>query len=232
MRWALRRLQGLMGRKQIRNKLFLNSPICPAYRSADDLIPTQEPNAAAALVTANKAIQTVEKTSANPAAPGLPRRPTDELRRVHTHSSQTSRTGTGTASPARVDKFGRRIMMSPPALSRSNSAQGSIPGTPKRDSDVRSTTTTTLQQHQQQPLLGTGQRAYMTGDEQAEDDMDRASTLMALYEIRAKLKQQDNSSLMKAREKIADLAARQQQTTATSGKKEPEKITSRFTFPK
>ncbi|KAK1636825.1 hypothetical protein BDP81DRAFT_394471 [Colletotrichum phormii] len=160
-----------------------------------------EPNAAAALVTANKAIQTVEKTSANPAAAGLPKRPTDELRRVHTHSSQTSRTGTGTASPARVDKFGRRIMMSPPALSRSNSAQGSIPGTPKRDSDV-------------------------------EDDMDRASTLMALYEIRAKLKQQDNSSLMKAREKIADLAARQQQSTATPGKKEPEKITSRFTFPK
>lgn len=72
------------------------------------------------------------------------------------------------------------------------------------------------------------------GAEQAEDDMDRASTLMALYEIRAKLKQQDNSSLMKAREKIADLAARQQQqqTTATPGKKEPEKITSRFTFPK
>ncbi|KAJ0313708.1 hypothetical protein COL5a_003369 [Colletotrichum fioriniae] len=191
-----------------------------------------EPNAAAALVTANKAIQTVEKTNANPAAPGLPRRPTDELRRVHTHSSQTSRTGTGTASPARVDKFGRRIMMSPPALSRSNSAQGSIPGTPKRDSDVRSTTTTTLQ-HQPQPL-GTGQRAYVMGAEQAEDDMDRASTLMALYEIRAKLKQQDNSSLMKAREKIADLAARQQQqqTTATPGKKEPEKITSRFTFPK
>ncbi|KAL2883604.1 hypothetical protein SGCOL_000746 [Colletotrichum sp. CLE4] len=186
-----------------------------------------EPNAAAALVTANKAIQTVEKTSANPAAAGLPKRPTDELRRVHTHSSQTSRTGTGTASPARVDKFGRRIMMSPPALSRSNSAQGSIPGTPKRESDVRSTTS----QHQQQQL-GTGQRAYMMGAEQVEDDMDRASTLMALYEIRAKLKQQDNSSLMKAREKIADLAARQQQSTATPGKKEPEKITSRFTFPK
>jgi hypothetical protein len=33
---------------------------------------------------------------------------------------------------------------------------------------------------------------------------------MALYDIRAKLKQQDNSSLIKAREKIAALAARQQ----------------------
>ncbi|WQF77962.1 hypothetical protein CDEST_02976 [Colletotrichum destructivum] len=165
-----------------------------------------EPNAAAALVTANKAIETVEKkTATNPAAAGLPKRPTDELRRAH--SSQTSRPGTGTGSPVRIDKFGRRMMISPPVLSRSNSAQGSIPGTPKRDSE-------------------------------GEDDLDRASTLMALYEIRAKLKQQDNSSLMKAREKIADLAARQQQQqqqqqqqTAPS-KKEPEKITSRFTFPR
>ncbi|TID04457.1 hypothetical protein CH35J_002636 [Colletotrichum higginsianum] len=162
-----------------------------------------EPNAAAALVTANKAIETVEKTATNPAAAGLPKRPTDELRRAH--SSQTSRPGTGTASPVRIDKFGRRMMISPPVLSRSNSAQGSIPGTPKRDSE-------------------------------GEDDLDRASTLMALYEIRAKLKQQDNSSLMKAREKIADLAARQQQQQqqqqqTAPGKKEPEKITSRFTFP-
>lgn len=68
---------------------------------------------------------------------------------------------------------------------------------------------------------------------QAEDDLDRASTLMALYEIRAKLKQQDNSSLMKAREKIADLASRQQQQQqSSSGKKESEKTPSRFTFPK
>ncbi|KAK6226989.1 hypothetical protein QIS74_00544 [Colletotrichum tabaci] len=163
-----------------------------------------EPNAAAALVTANKAIKTVEKTATNPTAAGLPKRPTDELRRAH--SSQTSRPGTGTASPVRIDKFGRRMMISPPVLSRSNSAQGSIPGTPKRDSE-------------------------------GEDDLDRASTLMALYEIRAKLKQQDNSSLMKAREKIADLAARQQQQQqqqqqTAPGKKEPEKITSRFTFPR
>ncbi|GKT42081.1 uncharacterized protein ColSpa_02262 [Colletotrichum spaethianum] len=186
-----------------------------------------EPNAAAALVTANKVIETVEKAGTNPAAAGLPKRPTDELRRAH--SSQTSRPGTGTASPARVDKFGRRIMMSPPVLSRSNSAQGSVPGTPKRDSEVRSATQLLLQQQVQ---FGTGQTAYMTVAEQGEDDLDRASTLMALYEIRAKLKQQDNSSLMKAREKIADLAARQQQQQTAPGKKEPERLTSRFTFPK
>ncbi|KAI4602691.1 hypothetical protein KJ359_007909 [Pestalotiopsis sp. 9143b] len=42
-------------------------------------------------------------------------------------------------------------------------------------------------------------------------DIDRASTLLSLYEIRAKLKEQDNSSLMKAREKINALAAKQAQ---------------------
>ncbi|KAI8289543.1 hypothetical protein K4K60_008472 [Colletotrichum sp. SAR11_57] len=184
-----------------------------------------EPNAAAALVTANKAIETVEKTSG-----GLvPKRPTDELRRAH--SSQTSRPGTGTATPARVDKFGRRIMMSPPMLSRSNSAQGSVPGTPKGVSDVHYPLHHPYPHHFLE-VPGQETRAH-TIAQQGEDDLDRASTLMALYEIRAKLKQQDNSSLMKAREKIADLAQRQQQQQqGGAGKKEPEKITSRFTFPK
>ncbi|KAK6843418.1 hypothetical protein PG990_004704 [Apiospora arundinis] len=44
----------------------------------------------------------------------------------------------------------------------------------------------------------------------ADGDIDRASTLLSLYEIRAKLKDQDNSSLMKAREKINALAAKQE----------------------
>ncbi|KAK8049057.1 hypothetical protein PG994_010787 [Apiospora phragmitis] len=47
-------------------------------------------------------------------------------------------------------------------------------------------------------------------DAQADGDIDRASTLLSLYEIRAKLKDQDNSSLMKAREKINALAAKQE----------------------
>lgn len=46
---------------------------------------------------------------------------------------------------------------------------------------------------------------------QIDGDIDRASTLLSLYEIRAKLKEQDNSSLMKAREKINALAAKQAQ---------------------
>lgn len=47
--------------------------------------------------------------------------------------------------------------------------------------------------------------------EDIDGDIDRASTLLSLYEIRAKLKEQDNSSLLKAREKINALAAKQAQ---------------------
>lgn len=47
--------------------------------------------------------------------------------------------------------------------------------------------------------------------EHADSDVDKASTLLSLYEIRARLKEQDSSSLMKAREKINALAAKQQQ---------------------
>lgn len=46
---------------------------------------------------------------------------------------------------------------------------------------------------------------------QGNGDIDRASTLLSLYDIRAKLKEQDNSSLQKSREKINALAAKQAQ---------------------
>jgi hypothetical protein len=69
---------------------------------------------------------------------------------------------------------------------------------------------------------------------QTEDDVDRASTLMALYEIRAKLKQQDNSSLMKAREKINALAARQQAQSETEKGGKPMETVKHYpyTYPK
>ncbi|KAK5624756.1 hypothetical protein RRF57_000472 [Xylaria bambusicola] len=54
------------------------------------------------------------------------------------------------------------------------------------------------------------------GEHATDSDVDRASTLLSLYEIRAKLREQDNSSLMKAREKINALAAKQQQQTAAA----------------
>ncbi|KAH6606512.1 hypothetical protein Trco_005665 [Trichoderma cornu-damae] len=67
-----------------------------------------------------------------------------------------------------------------------------------------------------------------------DDDLERANTLMALYDIRAKLKQQDNSSLMRAREKINALAQRQQaqQFAELNMKKAEEMRRSRYSFPK
>ncbi|KAI1122613.1 hypothetical protein F5Y10DRAFT_253768 [Nemania abortiva] len=52
----------------------------------------------------------------------------------------------------------------------------------------------------------------------SDSDVDRASTLLSLYEIRAKLREQDNSSLEKAREKINALAAKQRMTAADQKK--------------
>ncbi|ODA77371.1 hypothetical protein RJ55_06999 [Drechmeria coniospora] len=67
-----------------------------------------------------------------------------------------------------------------------------------------------------------------------DDDLERASTLMTLYDIRAKIKQQDNSSLMKAREKINALAAKQQaQQAAERNFKTAEELRrNRYSFPK
>jgi len=57
---------------------------------------------------------------------------------------------------------------------------------------------------------------------------------MALYEIRNKLKQQDNSSMAKAREKIAALAAKQQaqMSTAEKNQQNPTARHPQYTFPK
>lgn len=57
---------------------------------------------------------------------------------------------------------------------------------------------------------------------------------MALYDIRAKIKQQDNSSLIKAREKINAIAAKQQaQHTAERNAKAAEEMRrNRYSFPR
>jgi len=60
--------------------------------------------------------------------------------------------------------------------------------------------------------------------------MDRANSLMHLYELRAKMREQDNTNLVKLREKIAALQARQQHTEKkedSSGGRQ-----SRFSYPK
>jgi hypothetical protein len=54
---------------------------------------------------------------------------------------------------------------------------------------------------------------------------------MALYDIRAKIKQQDNSSLMRAREKINALAAKQL-AAERNLKASDELRRHRYTFPK
>ena len=79
------------------------------------------------------------------------------------------------------------------------------------------------------------------------DDVDRASTLMALYDIRNKLKQQDNTSLIRAREKIDAMIAKQkaaeqqqqQQQQQHGGKSgeasqgtERPRLSSRYTIPR
>lgn len=61
--------------------------------------------------------------------------------------------------------------------------------------------------------------------------MEKATSLMALYEIRSKLReQQDNTQLLKWREKIAALQARQQaeKNEGSSADGRP----SRYTYPK
>ncbi|PFH55512.1 hypothetical protein XA68_18126 [Ophiocordyceps unilateralis] len=85
--------------------------------------------------------------------------------------------------------------------SRPSSAANSTPGTPRR------------------------------GDSDVDDDWERANTLMALYDIRAKIKQQDNSSLMKAREKINALAAKQQAAERNT-KTSDELRRNRYSYPK
>ncbi|KAH6898367.1 hypothetical protein B0T10DRAFT_106210 [Thelonectria olida] len=88
--------------------------------------------------------------------------------------------------------------------SRSGSAANSIPGTPRR------------------------------GDSDYEDDAERAATLIALYDIRSKLKQQDNSSLIRAREKINAIAAKQkaQQAAELNMKTSDQLRRNRYSFPK
>lgn len=158
-----------------------------------------EAEAALALVNANKALAAVHR--AEPAQ-------VTELQKQGKQARHHQRVGSAsaiisrTASPARFDKFGRRILT--PPMTRTNSAQGSIPGTstPKRESE-------------------------------SEDDVVRATSLMQLYDIRAKLKQQDNSSLLKARERINAIHARQVPSPISAIEtKETEVRQMHFTYPR
>jgi len=164
-----------------------------------DLNAAQEAQAAVALVNANKSLSLATPASAPTSATEPLKAPTEPPvrpgQRHHQRMGSTSAIISRTASPAKFDKFARRILT--PPMSRTNSTQGSIPGTPRAE---------------------------------LEDDVDKANSLMALYDIRMKVKEQDHTSLLKLREKIAALQARQQ-----SEKKEGSADThrnSRYTYPK
>lgn len=154
--------------------------------------------AAAALVNANKAL--TQEAQAQAHAPTQ----NDGLKPPAPNASASR--PSSSVSNNRLDKFGRRILT--PPMTRTNSNQGSMPGTP-RGSDP-------------------------------EDDVDRASTLMALYDIRNKIKQQDNTSLIRAREKIDAMIAKQKAAVEKQNKQggdasqaqERPRPTSRYTFPR
>ncbi|KAK0657207.1 hypothetical protein B0T16DRAFT_401160 [Cercophora newfieldiana] len=153
-----------------------------------------EAQAAVALVNANKSLPP-GPTSAPESSKAPAEAPVRPGQRHHQRMGSASSIISRTASPAKFDKFGRRILT--PPMSRTNSAQGSIPGTPRAE---------------------------------LEDDVDKANSLMALYDIRMKVKEQDHTSLLKLREKIAALQARQQ-----AEKKEGSSDNgrhSRYTYPK
>lgn len=122
--------------------------------------------------------------------------------------------------------MGRRILISSP---KSGSAANSIPGTPQ-PSNVRCATN--LPRALYFSLVSSRTNCGLIL--QYDNDLEQANMLMALYDIRSKLKQQDNSSLMRAREKINALAARQQaqQFAELNMKKADEMRRNRYSFPK
>lgn len=184
--------------------------VCDAYIRVTDALPQQESQAALALVNANK-------TSTTTSASSESTKPSEHLHsrpdlRHHQRRGSAGSAGSGsfisrTASPAKFDKYGRRILT--PPNTRTNSAYGSIPGTPRRDAEV---STIILISFTPVIFLSMNQvlKRARWRDQQIEEDVERANSLMALYEIRAKLKDQDNRSLNKLREKIDALHARQQ----------------------
>ncbi|KAK3394254.1 hypothetical protein B0H63DRAFT_41085 [Podospora didyma] len=193
-----------------------------------DLNAAQDSQAAMALVNANKAAApTAIAADASKSQDHAPVRPGQRHhQRVGSASSIISRT----ASPAKFDKFGRRILT--PPMSRTNSAQGSIPGTPRREAEVSITPQLHTPTSGLLSICLSPDRMLKHWGTQLEDDVERANSLMALYDIRAKLKEQDNTSLMKLRDKIAALQARQQQSEKKDGGPTSDPRQSRYTYPK
>ncbi|KAI0482841.1 hypothetical protein GGR56DRAFT_670675 [Xylariaceae sp. FL0804] len=106
----------------------------------------------------------------------------------------------------------QKNQLQPPPLHhrRSATADGRPVSTPGRVSDkygLRMLSPPMTRTNSGTPVSGAG----TPRDHHSDTDVDRAHTLLSLCEIRAKLKEQDNSSLNKAREKINALSAKQAQ---------------------
>ncbi|KAB5536510.1 hypothetical protein GE09DRAFT_1140190 [Coniochaeta sp. 2T2.1] len=174
-----------------------------------DLNAAQEARAALAVVTANK---TVPNTPAPLAAPSpSPEHPSDAApanKFLEQPQRDHQRTGSSsiTSRTSSPATFDKfgRRIISPP-LTRTNSATGT-PGT----------------------------STPMRRESEVDLDVAQATSLMQLYEIRAKIKQQDNSSLLKAREKISALRQFQSQSPITHGERHapPDVPQTRFTYPR
>ena len=190
-----------------------------------DSMPQQEAQAAIALVNANKSLSVAAAPgpTSNPSTKSMDLAPVRPGQRHHQRMGSASSIISRTASPAKFDKFGRRILT--PPMTRANSTQGSIPGTPRREAEVR--------RHREcfgGPQIFPHLGSVLTSDpEQLDEDIDKATSLMALYDIRMKVKEQDNTSLLKLREKIAALQARQQ---AEKKEGSSEGRHHRYTYPK
>lgn len=188
----------------------------------------QDQKSANAMVSANKTLPT------NPSQPG------DHLKPPTSTPAGTSRPA---PAPNRFDKFGRKIL-TPPAMSRTNSSTGSpsqnpsMPGTPRVSevgcrpypNPVPNRFTASEQ------TSTTGVPADALSVIQLDDEVQQASRLMRLYEIRNQLKQQDSTGLKKAREQIDALIAKNKHQTSQQGDAQkaerPGQISRTYTYPR
>lgn len=115
---------------------------CPRTRTVKrhenlaKILPQQEASAAVALVNANKNLNQPTTTAPSDASQpsDLVRPPIRPGQRNHQRTGSAGSLGSSsflsrTASPAKFDKYGRRILT--PPNTRANSSYGSIPGTPR-----------------------------------------------------------------------------------------------------
>jgi hypothetical protein len=166
-----------------------------------------EPEAAATIVNANRPSTSYARSQHDSIPAEAPTSAPNQQQQQQQGRPSALKRAWSSEPPSQpmVDRFGRRILSSA-ASPRSGSTTNSTPGTPRGD----------------------------RGTFDLDGDLERASTLMALYDIRAKIKQQDNSSLLRAREKINALAAKQQAQLAAErdSKAADEARRNRYSFPK